>query len=74
MLFAICIIIIVTGSIILFGYFASQNLAVDYFTVEKKLTDEIVFCHLSDLHYPKYGIKTGKILDSVTEEKPDILS
>ena len=73
---ALIIISILISSVVLLvvsGYFVSQNLDVEYYDIDKELPEEIKICHLSDLHYPKNGLKAEKILDAIMGEKPDII-
>lgn len=72
-LVVLLILIVAFGTVTAVGYISSQRLSVESFSVEKGLPDEIKILHLSDLHYPKCGVKTSEIIAEVEKEKPDII-
>ena len=66
-------IISISVLLIICGYFVSQDLDVTQHTFDKDLPEEIVVCHLSDMHYPKCGTEPNKIIDAVKKAAPDII-
>lgn len=69
---AVFILIFITVAVLLIGFLSSQRLKEESF--DCGFDTNITVAHLSDMHFPKIGVSTEKIMESLRKNKPTVIA